>query len=444
MAKAASTQPPAGTGQRQKQASVVEIGRQYYARNRDKLIFSRGRWHFWNGAVWEPIYDLHQRYEFWKLMEEFEQKDGQKPALSKCHAVEDYVRSRCFVPESQLDSYTTLVNLRNGVYNLDDGNLYPHNPDYYMTTLLPFDYDPDARPDMFQLYLMTTFVQPRSTEFDQELAEFVQEAVGYSLTTDISQHVTFWCIGEGANGKGVLFHILERLGGTAAMTLNVGLLAREQYQLALLAGKRIALCSEANATQNLVDDATIKSLVAGDTMSVRQIRREPFELKPTAKLWWAMNELPAVADTSEGFWRRMRVIPFNRVFRDDERIMELKDLLDLELPGIFNWAMAGLQRLRGRGHFVEPVQVKDATGKYRQEANPVKLFVDEMCSISLNAREQSSVIYRAYKEWCSENTFRPHSSRNFKREMQRLGFFLTSLGAGNFYTGVALRTPPWP
>src|SRR5690606_7857354 len=122
--------------------------------------------------------------------------------------------------------------------------------------------------------------------------------------------------------------------------------------------KRIALCSEASSTHNLVDDATIKALIAGDTMQVRQIRQEPFELHPTAKLWWAMNELPAVADTSEGFWRRMRVVPFNRSFTEDERILDLKEKLDQELPGIFNWAIAGLRRLHNAGQFCHPQQVQ--------------------------------------------------------------------------------------
>ena len=427
-----------------KKATITKIARQYIGRNRDKLMFARSQWWLWDGKVWQPVHDIEQRSEFWKLIEEFEQKDGQLPSLGKLVAVQDYVRSKLFVSEKMLDSHDGLINLQNGVYNLDDGNLYPHDSTYYMTTILPFEYDPTAKAELWQMYLMTTFVQPRSITFDAELAEFVQEAFGYSLTTDTRQHVTFWCVGEGANGKGVLFHILERLGGTAAITLNVGLLSREQYQLANLAGKRIALCSEASATQNLVEDALIKALVAGDTMSVRQIRKEPFELQPKVKLWWAMNELPPVADTSEGFWRRMRIIPFNRTFENDERILDLKERIDTEMSGIFNWAMAGLRRLRERGQFVEPNQVKMATLQYREEANPIKLFCDETCDTGSGREVQASVIYNQYKEWCLDNTFRPQSSKNFKNEMKRLKFYTHRKNTGLFYLGLNIKGSIWP
>ena len=334
-------------------ATVDEMGCIYAARNQGKLMRSRGRWWVWSGKVWESYHDLSQSAEFWKLLREFRARDGQRPTLSIKHGVEDYVKANLHVDEKQLDCYDNLINLQNGVYNLDDGNLYPHDPSYHMTTILPFDYNPVAQRTFWDLYVLSTFTKPRSLDYDPELAEFVQEAIGYSLTTNIEHHVTFWCYGEGANGKGVLFHVLEQLGGTAAMPLNVGLLKREQYQLSMLAGKRIALCSEASATDNLVEDALVKSLVGGDTMMVRQIRQEPFELRPTAKLWWAMNELPAVSDTSEGFWRRVRVIPFNQTFDGTSKMLDLKDKLDLELSGIFNWAMAGLRLLRNRGKFSE-------------------------------------------------------------------------------------------
>ena len=212
--------PPTQT--RRRTATITDIGRQYCARVQNQLIYARGAWWAWNGCVWERQADMEQRREFWKLLEEFQEKDNQAPSLGKRHALDDYVRSRLYIPETELDKYPDLVNLANGIFNLADGNLYPHRSDYYLTTMLPFGFDPLARTNMWQMFLQTTFVKPRSTEFDPELAEFVQEAMGYSLTTDSSHHVTFWCVGEGANGKGVLFHALEQLGGSATMALNVG------------------------------------------------------------------------------------------------------------------------------------------------------------------------------------------------------------------------------
>jgi putative DNA primase/helicase len=424
---------------RPKVAKITDIGETYCNRHRDQLIFSRSGWYVWNGKIWELCHDQVQSKTFWDILVEYKEIDGQTPSLSKKRSLADYVKAQLFVPDGQLDAFTGLVNLQNGIFNLEDGNLYPHNPDYYMTTILPFEYDASAKAPFWEHYVETTFTKPRDKTYDPELVEFVQEAMGYSLTTDVSHHVTFWAYGEGANGKGVLFHVLEQLAGDTATPLNVGMLHREQYQLAMLAGKNVALCSEASASDNLVEDALIKALVAGDTMMVRQIRREPFELQPTVKLWWSMNKLPAVSDTSKGFWRRVRIIPFNRTFEGAEKIIDLKEKLDQELSGIFNWAMAGLRRLRNQGDFTLPRQVEIATARYQKESNPVQLFVEDECRIDDDLQVQSSDIYRAYSNWCDDNGFRRQSIKNFKIEMERLGYYSKRLSSGSFFEGLELK-----
>ena len=425
----------------QTKVTVTDIGRDFLGRHNTDTAYIRGQWHSYGNGVWVPLPDQEMRREVWMLLEAFESRDGLQPTLGLCNAALDYLAARLFVRDEQVDASPDLVVLANGTYDVRRGKLLDHSPDHYLTSSLPFDYDPTARAELWQMYLMTTFTGPRTTIHDRELIEFVQEAMGYSLTSGVEHHVTFWCLGEGANGKGVLFHVLECLGGSTAVPLNVGLLKREQYQLGGLAGKNIALCSESNVTQNLVEDAIIKALISGDSMSVRQIRREPFTLRPTVKLWWAMNDLPPVADTSSGFWRRVRVVPFNRSFDEHERILDLKERLEGELAGIFIWAMDGLRRLRQRGRFVSPRQVEDMTALYRRESNAIQLFVDEICEVRQGAIASSSSIYQRYKHWCEQNTYRPKSAKNFKDEMERLGFYTVRRAQGVYYDGIEVK--PW-
>lgn len=426
-----------------KTSTHTTIAATYVSRHSQDTMYARSQWWRYASGIWVPVHDQEMHHDIWQLLEEFERREGLRPTDMILRSVTACIRARLFVREEQLDASENLINLTNGIYNLDDGQLYPHKPEYYMTTQLPFAYDKAARISMWQLYLLSTFTKPEIQDHDAELVAFVQEAVGYSLTTSVKHHVSFWCYGEGANGKGVLFHIIERLAGIAATPLNIGALRNEQYQLANLAGKRVALCSESETTQNLVADAMIKMLISGDTMQVRQIRREPFTLHPTVKLWWSMNELPPVTDTSEGFWRRVRVIPFNRQFATNERILDLKQQLEAELSGIFNWAMIGLQRLEKQGHFTLPAQVAQSTETYRKEANPITLFIEDECvageTDTIGPKSRSSVLYVAYKDWCHDNNFKAQSSRNYKREMERLGYRWKHTNQGNSYTGVRIK-----
>ena len=423
------------------QLTDADIGRWYIKRRTDDTIAALGQWYRYKDGVWKDIHDLLIDRELWEIMEEFETRGQCRPTKNKKNSVLSRVQSQLFVPDEMIDANDDLINLANGVYDMQTGTLSAHDPKFYMTTQLPFNYDENATAPMWQLYLASTFVKPDTTESDPELINFLQEAMGYSLTTSVKYHATFWCSGEGNNGKGVLFHILEQLAGDGAISLNIGLLKREQYQLAMLAGKRIAMCSESDATQNLVEDALIKSLVAGDTMNVRMIKQRPFMLHPKCKLWWSMNSLPAVADSSHGFWRRVRLIPFNRVFTDQEKIVDLKSMLVTELPGIFNWVMVGLDRLRERGKFELPKQVSDRTELYKKESNPVAMFIEDECYIETDQSKAATMtaVYTSYKNWCFSNGYKAVASRRFKNEMLRMLHYTKKVAHGTIYVGLGLK-----
>ena len=121
-------------------------------------------------------------------------------------------------------------------------------------------------------------------------------------------------------------------------------------------------------------------------MQVRQIRREPFVLQPQVKLWWSMNRLPTVADTSHGMWRRIVMLPFNKTFDKKDRIRDLKDRLDIELSGIFNWCLEGYNRLQSQHHFSHCRQSEEIKGNFQFESNKVRLFVDDCCKVDENER----------------------------------------------------------
>ena len=259
---------------------------------------------------------------------------------------------------------------------------------------------------------------------DAHLQDFLQESIGYSLTTSVDYQIMFFMVGQGANGKGVLMHAITSITGNAAIPIDLGSLrSTNTYQLALAAGKRVIYCAEAEAHANMISDGIIKALVAGDPLMVRQIKEKPFELRSVAKVWWSMNRLPDVKDTTHGFWRRVRVVPFNRTFSKQEIDPQLKDKLTDELPGIFNWAMSGLRRLERNEAFTTSSQVDDWTENYRNENNPLQNFIDEHCQVSPLYTVTINPLYKAYKQWALDNGYRPMNTKQIKQELENLGFY---------------------
>ena len=417
------------------------LGAQYIKAHKADTIFTRGHFHRYATGVWEPIADFTINTELWDLLETWEHRGSCRPTANLLRGVLKYIQDHVYIAEDEVDAHPDLINLINGTYSLLLRQLLTHDAARYLTTQLPFAYDVSAKCPIWQYWLSTslTYPAPQELTHDDSLATFLQEAVGYSLTDDISYHISFWCHGSGANGKGVLFYVLEQLAGTSAVPFNVNLLKRDRYQLADLAGKRVALCSESSSWDNVVEDGDVKALIAGDRMNVRQIRERPFTLEPKVKLWWSMNRLPAVADTSGGFWRRVQVIPFNRSFAIQKRILDLKDQLFEELPGIFNWSIVGLERLNAASAFSVPAQVKAFTDAFQAESNIVGTFVEDECTKDDAAEIRTATLYDNFREWCKRNGFRAYSSRSFRREMETLQFYMIRRSDGRYFQGVGVK-----
>jgi putative DNA primase/helicase len=419
------------------------LGELYVYDHRQDTMYARNQWYRWDGTVWNAVDDSTILREMWQMLAEKQSIGEVNATKGNLEGMYAYVQSFLYVKDDAVDCIPDVVSLGNGCYNLGIGMLMKHSANYRLTTKLTFDFDKDARCPVFEHYLRTTFVKPdKLYEADDELIAFVQEALGYSLTADISHHASFWCVGEGANGKGVLFHVLEKLLGPAAVPIDFGALRYDRYQLALLAGKRVALCAEADSYDSIVKDATYKQLVSGDSMRVRQIYEKPFILYPTAKLWWSMNRIPDVRDPSGGFWRRIRIIPFNRIFDEDDRIIDLKEQLDQELPGIFNWALTGWERLQETRRFTLPAQVESVTNDVREESNELATFISEKCYLDDSTSIQSSAFYLAYSKWCKDMGYTARNARQLKREMRALGYEAVRKTPGVLYLGLNLQVSP--
>lgn len=389
----------------------IKFGNKYIELCKGKRIFSRGEFYGYEGGVWNKL--PYIRKEFWELSS----KNGAKANSGYVSSVMDYVGNKIGVDDDDLDWHDDLINLGNGVLSLDTMKLKAHDPKHYFTSQLGFEYNAQAGCKTWLKFIDEVLVNSDQKP-DKSMAEFIQEAFGYSLTASIEHEISFWMIGEGANGKSTMLKVLNALAGSAALHLNLGILDRDKYQLAQLGGKRVVICTEAPETT--VADATLKAIISGDTMNVRSPYGKPFSLTPKAKVWWAMNNAPRVNDSSEGFWRKMKVIPFNRTFEVDERDRKLITKLLKELPGIFNWALEGLQRLEENGYFTECDQIDDATLQYREESDLTKQHLADRTVQTQSGYATSKELYEDYRNWCKENGYKALTHNRVARDWRRL------------------------
>ena len=181
---------------------------------------------------------------------------------------------------------------------------------------------------------------------------------------------------------------LEALLGKAnTSAVPLGLFG-ERFQLVPTIGKLVNLSPEADSSDR-PHMGTLKAFTAGDPLTIDRKGLPQITVTPTAKLIISANSRPTFVDRSDGLWRRLEVIPFNITIPAEKQGAGLVGRLSSELPGIFNWALIGLKRLRSQNAFTKSAVVQAAVEEYKLESNSARMFINE-CGLSFRSAGASA------------------------------------------------------
>lgn len=309
-----------------------------------------------------------------------------------------------------------IVDLRTGLLTAPDPNRDFHSRS---TTLGPLKMPTDR----WLRFLTDTFGEGAQ---GQEMINYLQLLLGYSLTGDVGGQILPFLFGSGKNGKSVLLDVLMKLLGDYADAAPPGFLMSKPYEghptdLAELHGRRVIVCSEVRPGDKF-DEARVKLLTGGDRLKARRMRQEFFSFAPTHKLWLLGNHRPEVGSGGFAFWRRMRLIPFERVVSDSRKIDNLADILVMEEgPGILRWLIDGARRyLAGDRDLTGPERVRIATTTYAETEDYTGRFYEECCQLSTHLRAEQTALYAAYKVWCNNEGVPAIYSREFASRTREL------------------------
>jgi putative DNA primase/helicase len=327
-----------------------------------------------------------------------------------------------FIRPDQLDQGDMLLNCKNGTLDLKTGKLKAFDKDQLLTKQLNTAYKPGEKCPIWENFLLEIF------DNDLELINYIQKAIGYSLTGSTKQQAWFLCFGHGANGKSVLMNtILDLLDGYAMQAAPDLLLQsksnqqRHPAELADLKGRRLVIAQESDEGR-LLAEATIKQMTGGDKLKARHLYGDFFEFESTHKLWLATNHKPAVKDTTESTWRRLKLIPFQVTIPVQKRDHDLPEKLRSEFEGILSWAVKGCLKWQKEG-LRDVAAITKATASYKKDSNTIGLFVEEKIETSIAGHVKQSELYACYRDWAHDNGYRPISSKRLREALEERGIY---------------------
>jgi len=417
------------------------------------------QYHIWSGAHWPPD-DTRQIDRFAKVVPEevyreagYEEDEGRRTKLGRhalqsesaraIRAMTELLKSEraIIVPATALDRDPWLLNCQNGTIDLRTGDLREHRREDLITKLIPVDYDPAAACPHFQRFL-EQILGGRVT-----LVRFVQKAIGYALTGSTSEQVFFILWGAGANGKSTLTRTIRTLLAGYAGTMAVeSLLAKKgdpssqgMIDLYSVQGARFLVTADSDMGRRLAE-GLVKQLTGGESMKVKKLYSDLFEIEVQFKLFLSTNHRPVIRGVDRAIWRRIRLIPFDVVIPDDQQDHALLEKLQAERPGILRWAVEGCLawQLEGLGM---PDEVRLATAAYRGEMDILGDFLSERCVVDVFESVTAADLYTAYADW-SKKAGEAHclTKKALGLQLGERGFTKHKLGGERGWLGLRLRT----
>lgn len=294
----------------------------------------------------------------------------------------------------EMNTNRNYINVRNGMLSLTTFKLHPHSPEFLSTVQIPIEYDPNATAPHFKSFMKDITID------DSQLINVHQELVGYWLTVETKAEKAVYYFGGGANGKSVMASIVTALVGEANVSSIPLSEFSQTFGMETLIGKSLNIAAENEMGGKALKTENFKAIVSGDNININIKYRPAISYRPYCRLVFLVNNLPDSSDVTAGYFRKLIIVPFPRTFKKEDRKVELKDELLKELPGILNWAILGLKRLRSNNYqFSECKAIKETESAYYNEQNPVREFFQSHVVQVDGSRTKQSDFYNMYSQW---------------------------------------------
>jgi len=367
----------------------------------------------YNGVYW----DKYDEDDFKRFLEKCYLTVGVPKVMSKDS---DFLRRGLnqfqeSAHQSRSETENILLNFQNGTLEFNYDNEFhfrEHREDDFLTYVLPYSYDPEATCQRFQRYLDK--VVP---EEDKQLV--LAEFIG-SVFSDLKHEKVLILYGGGNNGKSVFMNVSTAVLGKE----NVCSHSLEQLtdsKLYFVGDLEENLLNYAGEISTKVNPDMFKKLASLEPVTARFPYYKPFEIENYARLAFNCNKLPEAQETTEGFFRRFLIVPFDVYITKGERDPRLAEkIISEELSGVMNWVLQGLVRLQENEDFTPCESANRMINEYIRVADTVGEFLEAKADSYTDA-ELASQLYTDYKDYCDNYGLNALGPKQFSQELKSRG-----------------------
>jgi putative DNA primase/helicase len=353
--------------------------------------------------------------------------------------IKGHIMRKTFHKRIELDKDVNIINLRNGLYNIDRNELREHSPDYLSINQKPIEYNKNASSKLFGRFLSQVL-------YPVEIRTAI-ESMAYTFYRDAPFEHLFILYGEGGNGKSVFTGLLTALHGDENVSnVSLSAITSNTFALSDLEFKDVNIDTELSNVGTR-DTSNLKKLTGGRKQPIRIERKNKhaYDTLLHAKLFFNTNKITTSIDQTDAYFRREILISFPNTFQGKKDNPNTLKNIKQELSAIFNALMIALRNiLKNKQIYVNHKTIEDKRRKHEISANPVKSFIDEIADEASTCDEiiAKDELYEFYMMFCNNHSIAKKSKESFGKEMKRLDYKDGRESKGErktFWVGIRLK-----
>ena len=307
--------------------------------------------------------------------------------------------------DSEFDADESIVNFKNGILNLETGELLPHSPKYLSSIQIPCNWDINKNspePTVFMNYLkrLTAGLQDQ-----EQIISMILQYCGCCLTNVPVCRTKGALIFQGKSnaGKSQIFNMMfDLIGRQFSIPIDLQNLSSNRFATAALYRKRLTGHADLQHSSIIRSADIFRQITTGDIIYGEAKYRDCFSFVYKGGLIYCCNSTPNFGDQDEALYNRLYIVPCENEIPSNERDPDLLNKFRKEYPQIIKLMLREFLKLKKNNwHLYVGGTVAKSRKDYENNSDNVKDFCELTVSENpCNGYQTVQFWYDAYVSYC--------------------------------------------
>jgi putative DNA primase/helicase len=325
-----------------------------------------------------------------------------------------YIKDVTYKDDFEMNNNPYWIAFKNKAFDIKKGECIEFSPELYLTNKLDIEIDENIKECPVIDKFFTDCV-------GEDHKQILYDLCAYTLFKEMPYQKLFFVYGPAGTGKSKFLDFLEGvLGKDNYCSVEPKNIQKDIHATSQMLYKLANIVSDINYDE--FDNINqVKKLTGGDTVTIRNMYKDPYNAKLFVKQIYSTNKMPVVKEKTRAWYRRVYPIEFSNIISAENRDPNIVEKLlnEKELKGFAYKCLEVLKDLyANKFTFSFDINEKEMGDIYEELSNPILMFINESCNVNNKEWVYKYEFEERLNNWLKNNHFPTHTKTQINQYMK--------------------------